>query len=81
MELINDQEMGVICGARNATQAEHDAYRAWLRVEYGTGSLPPLVDNALFSKAWEMGHSNGYSEVSYFYGELTDLILLAYRTK
>jgi hypothetical protein len=78
---INDVEMIGISRAGNPTQEEHDAFRSWLRIEYGTGALPSAVDNALYSKAWELGHANGYGEVAATYGDLADLVILAYRTK
>ena len=47
--------------------------------EGGTEDLPVEVDDALFSKAWEHGHSSGYHEVEYYYCDLADLVLAAYR--
>jgi hypothetical protein len=61
------------------TREDHLAYREYLLDEAGTRDLPVEVDDALFSKAWEMGHSAGYHEVELMYCDLADLILLAYR--
>lgn len=63
------------------TQEDWMAYRAYLLDEGGTAELPVKVDDALFSKAWEIGHSSGYHEVELQYCDLADLVLTAYRAK
>lgn len=77
---LDAHKISAITQVRNLTQAEHEAFRLYLREEYGTSELPEAVDNALFGKAWGDGHSCGYHEVELHYGELADLVLLAYRT-
>lgn len=81
MILINDREMGAISRDRNPTRDEHLGFRSWLKHKYGTEVLPVTVEDALYSKAWDLGHANGYGEVTYSYCELADLVVLAYRTK
>jgi hypothetical protein len=65
--------------AYNTEQTRREAeFRADLIEEHGTEVLPPEVENALFAKAWEDGHSAGYGEVAGHYDELATLVLLAF---
>jgi hypothetical protein len=75
---INSREMSAIA---RPTREDHLAYREYLLDEAGTRVLPVKVDDALFAKAWEDGHSGGYHEVELQYCGLADLVLLAYREK
>ena len=75
---INSYEMSAIA---KPTREDHLAYRAHLLDEAGTHELPIEVDDALFSQAWQDGHSGGYHEVELIYCGLADLVLFAYRAK
>lgn len=66
---------------RNPTAGEYTDYRQYLREEAGTEVLPVEVDDKLYAKAWEMGHSSGYHEVELMYCDLADLVVAAYRAK
>jgi hypothetical protein len=63
------------------TQEDWAAYRDYLLDEAGTRELPVEVDDKLFAKAWENGHSSGYHEVELIYCDLADLVLAACRAK
>lgn len=78
---ITGREMDLISRNERRTPSAHEtgAFMLYLHDEYGTSELPDGVDAALFGKAYEMGHSAGYSEIELMYGELADLVLLAYR--
>lgn len=54
------------------------AYRTDLEAEYGTGRFPAAVRDALFAEAWRRGHANGYEDVTAVYGQLLDLVEIAY---
>lgn len=44
-----------------------------LEQEFGTAGNPKA--DKLWAKAWEMGHSSGYSEVANYYSDLYELIV------
>ena len=46
-------------------------FRDWLEFEYA-GSFPTQVQDLIFHKAWEDGHSSGYFEVEGFYEDYAD---------
>lgn len=78
---ITGREMDLISRNERRTPSaqETGAFMLYLHDEYGTGELPDAVDSALYGKAWEMGHSAGYSEIELMYGDLADLVIAAYR--
>lgn len=49
-----------------------ESFKSDLEEEYGTQDNPKK--DLLFSKAWDHGHSGGFSEVESVYGDLVDLI-------
>jgi hypothetical protein len=49
--------------AQNAMVAE---WKAWLADEYAD-DLPEAVQDRIFGKAWEDGHSGGYDEIEFHY--------------
>jgi hypothetical protein len=53
----------------NAQVADIEAqWKEYLVYEYGY-DLPESVQKSVFSRAWEAGHSSGYTEVEYHYQE------------
>lgn len=48
-------------------------FREYLEEEYGTKDN--LKKGTLYAKAWDLGHSCGFSEVEHYYADLVDLIL------
>ena len=53
-------------------QALDMALRTELEEEYGLQSHP--TRDLVWNKAWEHGHSNGYSEVRYWYSEFVEVL-------
>ena len=65
--------------AREARQAEERRQIAAHKAEMFAGyELPPVVLEAAYAKAWEDGHSGGFSEVAYCFSDLAELALTAY---
>jgi hypothetical protein len=62
--------------ARDAYYAEQNRlekqFREDLEEQYGMKGHPKA--DKLFSKAWQMGHSNGYGEVANYYDDLHELV-------
>lgn len=52
-------------------KVDHE-FKEALEKEYGTAGNPKA--ELLWCKAWEMGHSSGYSEVENYYLDLVELI-------
>lgn len=52
------------------------AFAAALAEEYGTGN--PVVDDKVYSLAWEDGHSSGVSEVENHYLDYAELAQIAF---
>jgi hypothetical protein len=77
--MIDDRKMNDLTRDRRPTREENEAFSRWLMNEHGTDELPADVESKLFAKAWEEGHADGYGEVALYYGDLADLVLLAYR--
>ena len=50
----------------------YELFREDLRVEFGTVDNPK--EAMIFNRAWEHGHSDGFSSVYYWYSDLVDLI-------
>ncbi len=48
-------------------------WQNWLHETYGYG-INYNRHRMIFSKAWADGHSAGYQEVEYYYGELCDFV-------
>lgn len=47
-------------------------WQAWLGAEYAS-SLPHAAQDAVFTLAWEHGHSSGYTEVEGLYAQYATL--------
>lgn len=57
---------------REAEGRIHSQFKRDLEEENGFADNPKR--DLLYGIAWDMGHSAGYSEVAYFYNELSPLI-------
>lgn len=79
--MITAAEMSAIADAGTPTTADHDAWFAWLKDRHGTGDLPADVEARLYAAAWEHGHSSGYHDVAYWYGELAEVVLFVYNAR
>lgn len=72
---ITGTEMDKIAKTRPVTLDEYFAFRTYLRAEHGTSDLPSDVEDNLYDDAYAEGHSAGYAEVDYVYGDLATEIL------
>lgn len=53
------------------------AHRRWLEQENGTFKLSDDARNAMYRKAWNDGHDNGYNSVEDHYDEIASIVRLA----
>jgi hypothetical protein len=51
-------------------------FQADLEAEYEIGYLSQNIRDRVFGKAWDMGHSGGFSEIASYYIELMDVVKL-----
>ena len=50
-----------------------------LEIEEGTTTLPSIVRDALWEKAWSRGHASGYEEIGCVYADLAPLVWTAFK--
>lgn len=55
-----------------------EEFRRDMEWSNSTESLPKVVRDRLYGKAWEDGHAYGYTEVSGHYSDLADLVKMVF---
>ena len=65
---------------RSATTKIEGQFRAYLEATYAS-EIPAGAHEALYSLAWEHGHSNGYNETELYYDDFARLIRTALNAK